>query len=671
MSTAAMQQLIAVVENKYKEEITAALLEKGVLHFVNIKRLKSDALKAVKKTVPKYKTEDLLRQRKRIEMILDQIDCIPAIDESTARKDGGGADLEETEEYLEGLNSELNGIREKQRQLQQEVLKLEDLKRRLSKKQNLLPELVGRSSQLIETRLGFVPTEKRSVLEEGLSAAPAVIIPIKEEDGRSLIALVILKRSSSQAVSVLRAAGWEEYDAPPEEFEPSEKALSSMGKKIAGIKSEQRDLGRKAEERIEDERETLIAAWKNLRLNELYSVIEENYGRTASTVLFTGWVPKKKQALLEETIRRASQNKCYIEWHSPQDAVGIPGSEAPVKFTNPKILSPFQMLVENYSVPEYGSFDPTPVVAVTYLIMFGLMFADVGHGLVLLAGGIFAALSLRGRSIARLFQLVVWCGFSSIIFGVLFGSYFGMEWIQPLWFNYHKAVAGHAEGGFVTDIYGILTITIYFGIAVIGIGLLINWFNLIRKKRWLPLLLEKNGLLGGWIYGAGVYAAFYFAVHDFKELPPGSFILPMLGLPSLLLLVKPVYAYFAHSGGAGAGDEREFSPLTIVDFIMEWIVEMLEIFSGYLANTLSFMRVAGLGIAHVSLMTAFFEIASMASQGGSYGIGSILILILGNLLVILLEGLSAGIQALRLNYYEFFSKYFSGSGTAYLPVSLR
>ena len=110
---------------------------------------------------------------------------------------------------------------------------------------------------------------------------------------------------------------------------------------------------------------------------------------------------------------------------------------------------------------------------------------------------------------------------------------------------------------------------------------------------------------------------------------------------------------------------------------MEWIVEILEIFSGYLANTLSFMRVAGLGIAHVSLMIAFFEIARMVgvSEPGSpdtvYSFWSILILIFGNILVIALEGLSAGIQSLRLNYYEFFSKYFSGTGIAYTPISIR
>jgi len=102
-----------------------------------------------------------------------------------------------------------------------------------------------------------------------------------------------------------------------------------------------------------------------------------------------------------------------------------------------------------------------------------------------------------------------------------------------------------------------------------------------------------------------------------------------------------------------------------LDCLMKWIVELLEIFSGYLSNTLSFMRVAGLGIAHACLMISFFTLAEMTS-----GVFSIVILVLGNILVIGLEGLSAGIQALRLNYYEFFTKFFHGTGKLHTPISL-
>ncbi len=131
--------------------------------------------------------------------------------------------------------------------------------------------------------------------------------------------------------------------------------------------------------------------------------------------------------------------------------------------------------------------------------------------------------------------------------------------------------------------------------------------------------------------------------------------------------VKGPLEFFIH----GVHEGKKFSGFTIIDFLMEWIVEVLEIYSGYLANTLSFMRVAGLGIAHVSLMIAFAQIARMITPEGPYSIGSWAIILLGNVLVIALEGLSAGIQSLRLNYYEFFSKYFNGTGKAYRPISLR
>jgi len=152
--------------------------------------------------------------------------------------------------------------------------------------------------------------------------------------------------------------------------------------------------------------------------------------------------------------------------------------------------------------------------------------------------------------------------------------------------------------------------------------------------------------------------------HNYKNLPDGTTLFLLVGLPCLLLFIKEPYHYFTHA--AEHPGRKPNLLFAFLNFLMEWIVELLEIFSGYLSNTLSFMRVAGLGIAHVCLMISFFTLANMTS-----GIGSILILILGNILVIGLEGLSAGIQALRLSYYEFFTKFFHGTGKLYTPISLN
>jgi V/A-type H+-transporting ATPase subunit I len=300
--------------------------------------------------------------------------------------------------------------------------------------------------------------------------------------------------------------------------------------------------------------------------------------------------------------------------------------------------------------------------------MFGLMFADVGQGLILAILGALGVYFLRNnkqkQGFYHLSWLVVWCGCSSIFFGTLFGSFFGTGLFPPLWFDFHGIISGRsAHNSAISDVFDILSITIYFGISVIVLGLLFNWINLIREKKWVELFFDKGGILGGWIYGGGIYIASYVVAHSYKQFPPGTVLFLLAGLPSLLLFIKAPYHYFKYE--TGYPDKKSGLPFALINFLMEWVVELLEIFSGYLSNTLSFMRVAGLGIAHVCLMISFFTLAGMTS-----GIASVLILILGNILVICLEGLTAGVQALRLNYYEFFTKFFHGTGKLYTPISL-
>ena len=422
----------------------------------------------------------------------------------------------------------------------------------------------------------------------------------------------------------------------------------------------------KVHDLMEKEQKHLSEIWTNIRVNELLLKIQGNFASSSRTVIFTGWLPSSKKERLTRKIKQACEDRCYLEWNEA-GSLGIIGDEVPVRFNNPKVLNPFQMLVSNFGIPKYGTIDPTPFVMPIYLTMFGLMFADLGQGLILATLGVLGAYFLRNNEQKQGFRnlswLVVWCGCSSILFGALFGSFFGTDLFPPLWFDFHGIIAGHsAHNSAINSVVDILSITIYFGISVIALGLLFNWINIIREKKWIELVFDKGGILGGWIYGGGIYIVVYLISHNYKELPPDSIIFLLVGLPALLLFIKEPHHYFKHQAGQS---DKKFNVTAILNFLMGWIVELLEIFSGYLSNTLSFMRVAGLGMAHVCLMISFFTIAEMTS-----GIKSVIILILGNILVISLEGLSAGIQALRLNYYEFFTKFFHGTGKLYTPISL-
>ncbi len=669
--TAPMKQLVAVVLDHDVDNVTRELLRQGVMHFISIKELSGDWAAKLGEVAPLVSAARIAETRKRIESFLRIIEKLPNAGRGLDLSKLAALDLEETNKALDRLAASLQGRRERQKALQQEILKMEDIQRQV--------ELFGDIDTGIQTRSQYsflsiqAGTIQNSYLEsfgEALKELPSVHLRYQDENQQTTLLLITLKRDDAAVSKIQDKFGWIDVELPPARGLKPE-VTHELDSKLQALKQEQESVATEVSSLIADKLSWLEEIWANLRMNELYTRIQSFFSKTARTVLFSGWLPASRQQELETAMRHASGNRCYLEWHQPTELENVERRSIPVKFANPRFLAPFQMLVQNYATPEYGTIDPTPLVAVAYLIMFGLMFGDAGHGAVLFVLGLVGVRLARGarEGVRNLLKLITWCGASAIVSGVVFGSYFGQPWLEPLWFDYHGIVLGHGGGtGFIKDIYSILLITIYFGIAVIGLGLLLNWVNLVVKREWLKLILDQGGLIGGWMYAAGVYAAFYFVTHSYKELPPGSLLFWMLGLPSLILLAKPPLEFFHRRGRQPA---KRFTALTPVDFLMEWIVEMLEIFSGYLANTLSFMRVAGLGIAHVSLMVAFMQIAAMVGNAGRFTVGSYLVLIAGNLLVIALEGLSAGIQSLRLNYYEFFSKYFSGAGTSYTPVSLR
>lgn len=683
--TTRMVYLTAVSLAEHSDAVAGALLKLGLMHFVSISDIASD-------------DEDVLRQglvegdggvnagdrsgeaRKRIETILaaggfgrptvggDAIAVVPET-ELTAAVD-----------LADRVGAEIDRTREKQRTIQQQINRLEDLLRHLPVGGAGLPRDVsgiGSGGSFLEITTGWVPRDRQESLEQKLSLFPAVLTPLSGRGDRLYFILVAMKRNGTEIREILDAHGYIEEQLSAETGTETREAV---GERLESLRSDQRALADSIPTFVSSRRQELETFWRKMRVRELLATIHGSFAHTKRVVVVSGWLPQSEKQRVESALGGVTQGHVHIEWHEdrefsrggakpthddrahpPRRSVVIPS-----RLQNPHFLSPFETLVTNFGTPAYGTIDPTGLVAVAYLIMFGLMFGDVGHGFVLLLAGVVARIWMRRRgdsgnsgglvaALPLLSRLMLWCGSSAIVAGALFGSYFGFSWLPPLWFDYHGVVAGHVEAGPVESIFDVLTLTIYFGVVIIGLGLLINWINLIRQRRWFPLLFDKSGVLGGTTYGAGVIAAAQFASSGFRTIPNNPVIIACIVGPALVLFFK----------GPLEGHSR--NPLW---WMMEWVIELLEVFSGYLANTLSFMRVAGLGIAHVTLMIAFFQIARMASPVGM-NIAGIVILIIGNVVVIVLEGLSAGIQSLRLNYYEFFSKHFQPSGVPYKPVSLE
>ena len=680
MFTSRMIRLFAVVLDKDAEKVTADLLRRGVMHFINITRVKGGWGDALAEVGPQVNLAKIVEMRKRIDGFLGQIDRRPKDIGEIDLTGRGALDLDGESRKLDQIAGGQQEIRERQRVIQQEILKLEDIRRQV--------EMFGAGLQgirpstqysFLSVRFGRIRMERRGELDGDMADFPSVALKVGEENGDLHLLVISMKRDSDRIETILKKVGWVQVDLPSVTTGMKEDVSKDLDAKLDVLNREQEGLRGKARAILEQHSGELEALWARLRVNELFYRVQSFFKRTARAVVFTGWLPSSKKSLINEDIRRATAGRCYLEWHEPQDSLEWTDEKekVPVQFRNPGFLAPFQMLVSNFGIPEYGTVDPTPFVMVIYLIMFGLMFADVGQGaLVVIAGVIGAIFTSRKKAgaLQNLMKLMIWCGSASMATGVLFGSYFGFAALKPLWFDFHGIVRGHPHGhAFVNSIFGVLGITIYFGIAVIWMGLLFNWINLVKKRRWEELALDKGGILGGWIYGGGIYTAWYMVRHGYKGFPDFSVLMLLVGVPALLLFLRGPVHFFHERKVSG----KRFGIFTLFNFGMDWGVELLEIFSRYLSNTLSFMRVAGLGIAHVSLMSAFFEIAHMVGGGshqgaaeGAYTIPGLIVLVFGNIMVLGLEGLSAGIQSLRLNYYEFFTKFFHGTGELYSPISL-
>ncbi len=314
------------------------------------------------------------------------------------------------------------------------------------------------------------------------------------------------------------------------------------------------------------------------------------------------------------------------------------GLMPPTKLSNPWFSKPFDMFIEMYGLPKYGSFDPTTFFAITYSFLFGMMFGDVGQGFVLLIVGLyFAKKTDLGAILIRL-------SISSIFFGFIYGSVFGNEHIlKPLLKPLSLPLPVSDSSFTMTLLISAVALGALFILSSIGLNIFLG----LKEKDYKRALLTQNGLAGFIFYGF-VMISIALKMMNINTLNPitNTFF---IGLPLIVILFhEPIYHLL---------EKKELAPdQGWGGYITESIFELLEVMLSFVANTMSFLRVGGFVLSHAGMMAVVMTLKEMS---GAYGI---VVMILGNVIVILLEGLIVGIQTLRLEYYEMFSRYYEGGG---------
>lgn len=428
-----------------------------------------------------------------------------------------------------------------------------------------------------------------------------------------------------------------EYEGTPEQaYNSIIKKLEDNQKAIDSLNEEMKNRLSSRSEQILNAYETICVYSNNFDVRKVAACTTVSK-RNAFYFILCGWIAEDS---IEDLLRDIDKDK-NIYCMTEKDISNIK-TKPPTKLRNLKIFRPFEMFIKMYGLPAYNEIDPTFFVAITYSIIFGIMFGDVGQGLCLAIGGgllyYFKKLPLAA--------IIASAGICSTIMGFMYGSIFGFEDILPhIWLNPME------------NVMTVLLTAVAFGSGLIIIAMIINIINGIKAKDVEKIFFDTNGAAGLVFYIMVLVCVVLVATGN--PMPAGIVLLVFLGIPLILIFLREPLSHLVEK-------KAEILPEQKGMFFLESFFELFEIVLSYLTNSISFLRVGAFAISHAAMMGVV-----MLFAGAHSGNPNILVVIIGNIFVAGMEGLIVGIQVLRLEYYEMFSRFYRGTGKGFKPYKSK
>ena len=500
----------------------------------------------------------------------------------------------------------------------------------------------------ITYRFGKIALESYHKMNKYLMDDLSAIFVEGERDESFVYGAYFVSPGEAQKVdAVFRSLHFERIELK-DEFEGTPSfAYQSLERDIARINLEIQDLDKEAGEMLSDRAPQLIAAKnrleelsKNFDIRKMAARMKDSQD---DSYILCGWMAEDDVEKFLEEIK--DDDKVFVVVEDDHDAYF---GEPPTKLENPKLFKPFEMYIQMYGLPAHNEMDPTIFVAITYSFIFGVMFGDVGQGLLLAIGG-FILYKVKNMDLAA----IIGCaGVFSTIFGFMYGSFFGFEDLIPaLWLKPSEAMLLIPGLGNMNTVF---VVAIVFGMFLILLTMIFNIINAVRSRDIENIIFSQNAICGLVFYGAlTVTVLLYITGH---ALPATAVLVVMFVIPLILIMLKDPLTRIVEKKTPAI--ERGKAMYFVQSFF-----ELFEVMLSYLSNTLSFVRVGAFAVSHAAMMGVVLMLAG-AESGGSI---NWLIIILGNAFVCAMEGLIVGIQVLRLEYYEMFSRFYTGSGREFHP----
>ena len=475
-----------------------------------------------------------------------------------------------------------------------------------------------------------------------------------DEDDQYIWGMYFVPEPESQKVKAVYSSMHFEKIYMPDSYEgTAREAFEQLAQKRSLILSDFNTVSQKRNDfLISHCREILAAQAAIARLSGNFDIRKlaactKGKGENDIFYILCGWMTEKDAHSFQTDIKDDSKIFCIIDGEDDEHIQPETHQQPPTKLKNPKLFKPFEMYINMYGLPAYNEMDPTWFVAITYSFIFGAMFGDAGQGLLLFIGG-FLLYKFKHITLAGIISCA---GVFSTIFGILFGSFFGFENLFPaLWL---RPMNNMMTVPFIGKLNTVFIVAIGFGMGLILLCMIFNIINAWKAHDTEHIWFDTNSVAGLVFYGsATVSIALILTGHT---LPGGIVLFIMFGIPLILIFFKEPLTALVEK-------KSEIMPKEKGMFIVQGLFEMFEVLLSYFSNTLSFVRIGAFAVSHAAMMEVVLMLAGFESGHLNW-----IVVILGNLFVSGMEGLIVGIQVLRLEYYEMFSRFYKGTGRKFEP----
>lgn len=494
----------------------------------------------------------------------------------------------------------------------------------------VLPE--DEDFQYVETGLYRLDPGKREAIMEALVSTSTVYGEIVREDARDLVLWILFQQSESVEFDRIRQEfGLQEIHYPyshpvADMLVRNEKQRQAIQEKIQGHSERSKELTRHLPE-LQIGEEVLASYIERERQKDRLLACDH-------VVALTGWIPVERAEEFTVACKEEFGDNVFVEGQEIQR--DEPKENVPIKLKNKKLVAPFEAITEMYSLPTYDEVDPTPVMSVFYWVFFGMMVADLGYGIVTVLGT-WLALKLipfrKGmRKQIRFFHLL---GYSICVWGLIYGSFFSVD------LPFHLLST-------TDDINAILGLSVGLGYIQILVGLGISAYMAAKEKgekRFWNMMKGSASWLGV-LLSIGVLVLGMLVLQSVPVQMAGLFLMIAF---LLLLVVSNVITNRSKAKGLAYG-----------------LYDVYGI-TGYLGDLVSYTRLMALGIAGGSIGLAFNMIVSFLPLVARFSAGIVLLVAL-HALNFALSMLSAYVHGARLQYVEFFGKFYNGGGRAFSPL---